>query len=303
MANYSEQETRRVEYTGYSMTDLHVGMEPIIEVLIPSLSPGALGGPVASGTDTSVLSFFDSSGNKQTAEVSTSNTVTAEWNGASNHKYAPLIKKKEQVKVFQIGNSDKFYWEPLGRDSNLRTLDRARVEWSATPVVGQEKTDDNTYHAEVDTVQGYARFKTSKANGEPAAYAINVDTKNGQFTVADDTGNKVFIDSVSKIIHLSNQDGSTVHLENKNCNVEVPEVLTIKAGKIIYLDAPVCEMNHGTSGVSGNRHSAASEDIVKMAEATAKAISEVAKAAKTSVDTSGITSNAASSKIENSRGV
>lgn len=303
MTNYNEQETRVVKYIGYSLTDLVEGVEPTIEVLVPSLSPGALGGPVEAGKDTRVLSFFDMSGAKQTVNVTTANTITAEWYGKSNSKYAPLIKKKEQVTVFQIGNGDKFYWEELGRDGNLRTLDRKRFEVSATPVVGQENTDSNTYFFEVNPASGFVKFGTSKANSEPFAYCVNFDTKSGKVTIADDVGNKIYIDSASEIVHASNKSESTFHLEKENANVEVKETLTVKAGKVIYLDAPTVECTHGTSGTGASRHSAASEDIVKMAAATAKAISLVAKAAKTSVDTSGITSNAASSKMDNVKGV
>lgn len=248
----SYQSSRRVEYDGYSLTDLDPKAEPTIKVLVPSLIPGALTGPVSAGEDTKTTSFFDPSNAKQQESVTTSNYILAYWEGKSNSKYAPLVRYKEQVTVYQIGNSDKFYWEPKGRDSNLRTLERHREEISATPVVGQENTDDNTYYRETNSVEGYVRSKTSKANGEPFAYISHLDTKNGTFTFSDDKSsgmNKIFVDSNNNIIHASNGDGVTVHLEGRNLSIEVPDSLTIKAGKQIYLDSPIITLNKDQSGV------------------------------------------------------
>lgn len=245
----TEQRSRRIEWDAYSLTDLQPGQAPIIEAIVPSLSPGALGGAVAPGKDTQVFSFFDHNNTQQTVNVTTANHVKAEWYGENGERYAPLIRKKEQIRVFQIGNSDKFYWEALGRDSRLRTLDRRRWEVSATPVVGQEKTDENTYFLETNPAEGYVRLKTSKANKEPFSYVLNFNTKDGSFTVTDDAGNKLLIDSAKEILHLSNKSGTTIHAEKKNLTLEASDCMTLKAGKQLYIESPSYILNKNKRGV------------------------------------------------------
>lgn len=251
---YNEQQTRLVKYLGISLTDLAEDQEPIIDVLIPSLSPGALGGPVAPGTTTGTVSFLDENGVKRTANITSANHVKAEWFNENRNAYAPLVKKKEQVRVFQNGNGDKYYWEATGRDSNLRTLDRHRNEVSATPITGAAKTDDNTYFSEVDAVNGLARFHTSKANKEPFAYEVKIDTKNGNIRIVDDKEgdhgfNKIFIDSNKNIIHISNNSGTSFHMEGENLSIDVPGNFILKAGKQLYLESPIYTFNKEQRGV------------------------------------------------------
>lgn len=251
----NEQESRWIYYEGISLTDLEADEKPVIDVLIPSLSPGALDGALDSGKITRVTSFFDHNGSPQQSETTTANHVKATWYGESNNPYPPLVKKNEQVKVRQYGNSDQYYWESYGRDSRLRTLDRKRIEISATPHTGQRNTDNNTYFVEMDSVTGHIRIRTNKENGEPFAYIINIDTKKGQMTLSDDKEggsgfNKIFIDSNHNIVHMSNNDGVTYHAEGKNLDIEAPDSARIKAGKQIYFESPMYTFNRNSSNSS-----------------------------------------------------
>lgn len=251
------QSTRWIHYDGICLTDLKFGEDSTIDVLIPSLSPAAMDGPVAAGTTKVTTNFLDPNGNPQQADVTTANHVKATWLGKDSNHYPPMVRKNEQVIVSQYGNSDKFFWTTYGRDSRLRTLDVKRFEVSATPVVGQSNNNDNTYYIEMNAVEGTLRISTSKKNNEPFAYMFNIDTKNGTISLCDDKAgdngpNKVFIDSVKNIIHLSNNDGTTYHADARNLIIQAPDTFTLKAGKQIYFEAPQYTFNKDQTGVMVN---------------------------------------------------
>lgn len=255
--NNGIQTSRWVHYDGISLTDLKFGDDSTIEVLIPSLSPAAMDGPVAAGTTSVTTNFLDVNGNPQQANATTANHVRATWLGNDFEHYPPMVRKNEQVKIYQYGNSDKYFWTSYGRDSKLRTLDVKRIEVSATPVVGQTNVNDNTYYLEMNSVEGRVRLSTAKKNGEPFAYIIDLDTKNGIVSICDDKAgdngpNKFYIDSNKNIIHISNNDGTTYHADGKDLIIQVPESFSIKAGKQIYFESPQYTFNKDSSGVMVN---------------------------------------------------
>lgn len=204
-----------------------------LKIFCPELTPGAIQGAFKAGITTSPVSNTDINGNQQSYSITSANHITAEYKGESNSAYPPSVAKGEQVWVYQQANSDKFYWDADGRDREKRTVERKRVEISATPNSNETKSDENTYFQEMNSEAGYFTIaKTSKKNGEPYAYYVGVDTKTGRVVISDDKKNKntVIIDSANDIIQLSNDKGSTFRLDRNDLAVEIKGTAVFKIG-------------------------------------------------------------------------
>ncbi len=255
----SHQTTQTYQYKGRALEDLPAN-SVTLRVLLPEVTPGALTGIFAPGTTQATVSTTNISGSTESSMVVTANHVVATWVGSSNIAYPPFVRKGEQVTVTQYSNSDKYYWEAEGRDSNLRQIDRHRIQVAAqgpdangNPVLTSQKDDTNTYFFEMDSENKVIQLKTSKANGEPFAFAIRIDTKNGTVLISDDsapTPNRILIDSANKQVQFNNSSGTTMSLTDQDIIAYAPRDLLMHAGRQIVIDSPIMTFNRpGSSGV------------------------------------------------------
>ncbi len=255
----SHQTTQTYQYKGRALEDLPAN-SVTLRVLLPEVTPGALTGTFAPGTTQATASTTNLAGITESSVVTTANHVVATWAGASNIAYPPFVRKGEQVTVTQYSNSDKYYWAPEGRDSNIRQTDRHRIQVSAqgpdangNPVLTSQKDDTNTYFFEMDSENKILQLKTSKANGEPFAFVIRIDTKNGTVLVSDDstpTPNRMLIDSANKQVQFNTSSGTTVSLTDQDALIFAPRDLLMHAGRQAVLDSPIMTFNRpGSNGV------------------------------------------------------
>ena len=102
------------------------------------------------------VSMPDANVNQHSGNATLTNVQTAIYMDLfSNRAYPPDVVKGEQVAIFKYANSDTLYWFSLGRDDNLRKLEKFRLQVSNTPTsTGKELTDDNTYFLEISTIDG-----------------------------------------------------------------------------------------------------------------------------------------------------
>lgn len=158
-------------------------------------------------------------------------TVKADWIGADNRLTSPHVKAGEQVRLYTIGNSEKYYWEVLGRDNKLRTTER--VTWAfAARETGNKPLDVNdSYYFTVDTIDQHITMETSKANGEFCRYLFQVNSGDGNFTFQDDVGNTLHLDSTAKKWVITNADGTFLVLQEKNVYINAPEDFDAKIGR------------------------------------------------------------------------
>ena len=170
-----------------------------------------------------VRTGVDASGNKYSVTLHMVAGVKALWMKDGNRVNAPPVAKGEQVDLFQISDTDQYYWKELGRDNELRRQDVASYAWSATDTsnsIDKAVTADNSYTAEVNGADGHITVSTSKANNEKASYTFQLNGKDGHATLTDGYNN-VQIDSTTNTVSITNGNGSYIVLVgtviNENC--------------------------------------------------------------------------------------
>lgn len=176
--------------------------------------------PLVDGELMESLDETDVSGANQadieyTVKIRTSSTLTATWlQLGSNRVTAPDVRRGERVKVWQYGDSDKYYWTPMGMDDEQRRLETVIWAWSATPDIEEElEISKNMYSVEVSSHGKHITLHTTRANGEPFEYTMQLNTKDGLFFLTDQDGNSVQLNSAERIIKAINSDKSEITID------------------------------------------------------------------------------------------
>jgi hypothetical protein len=154
-------------------------------------------------------------GKSYTIRINASSTITATWMPfGSNRVTSPDIKRGERLIIWQYADHDKYYWTPAGLDDSLRRLETVIYAWSATPDHSEElDLDSNMYSLEVSTHKKIISLKTTQADGEPFGYTIELDTAYGKFSITDNEGNTIFLDSPERIIKAKNTDNTEITID------------------------------------------------------------------------------------------
>lgn len=194
------------------------------------------------GAQTVVSKGLDNNGDGYRVSLNRGTTVPAEWAGLTNRVTAPDVRRGEQVMVYKAADSGKYYWEPMGRDDNLRRLETVVWAFSANPKLEDAVPGpENNYVFEISTHDKHATFTTSKANGEPAAYTTQYNTGDGIVTLMDDLGNFAYMDSVNRDIHIENGDQSKLSI-NKT-------IISVYAKDQINMDTETCNLTAKTFNI------------------------------------------------------
>jgi hypothetical protein len=168
-------------------------------------------------------------------EIKATATVKAKWLklGSMNRKTSPDVRRGERVYLYRFADSDEYWWMTLHDDLHLRKLETVIYAFSGTKVEGAEVNADNYYFMEISTHAKVVHFHTSKADGEPFVYDIQINTKDGIITITDDIGNTYFMNSKERQQKMVNPDGSFIEINKADITQECPGTLTQKASKII----------------------------------------------------------------------
>lgn len=172
-------------------------------------------GPITSDTALSTHQGTDASGSTYSVKVTEGNTLVASWlNFAGTHREGPPdVVHGERVMLFQYADTDTFRWDTLGEDDGLRS--RETIIWYFSNKDDKSKTinsPDNAYSVKVSTHDKEITINTNKSDSEPFAYQLKLDTKAGKFTIQDDDGNFIFLDSAAQHIKLQNRNESMLEL-------------------------------------------------------------------------------------------
>ena len=213
--------------------------ERVIKVHLQELLPFMAGEVTPIDSKGAVTSSDGYSG-----QVETTNNVEAKYfDGFTNRRYPPDIRKNEQVLIFNYSDSDTYYWISSGRDDNLRKKERLNLSVADTPNVVDELNDDNTYYIELDTLhEKRIKISTSNSDGETYRYLLMFDAKANTVTLCDDNNNEILIESNTPRVRLRNHDGTLLDLAQKNMTLIVPEDFLLKVGRQAVLDVPVLSL-------------------------------------------------------------
>jgi hypothetical protein len=175
----------------------------------------------------------DSSGAAFTAKVKSSVSIQAKWlRCADNRLTSPNVRRGEMVMIYQFGNADTFYWTTLLTDMKLRRLETVIYGWSASPKEDDPADPDHMYFLEVSTHTKKITLHTSKSNGEPFSYDIQLNTGEGSLLVQDDIGNTVSIDSKAHRVQMTNTDGSHYDMHKGDLTITTPNTITLQSKNI-----------------------------------------------------------------------
>jgi len=168
------------------------------------------------------------------------NTIKATWlpGATSNRLTPPDVRRGVRVEILQAADEDKYYWRDMGLDHNLFKLETLIIGISNTQDEGDtELKPENMYWIEFSTHSKRLAFATSKSDGEPFAYEMYFDTKNGEFNLTDDIGN--FINLVSKLslIHAQNNKGTFFKLDQKDIKMFAPQDLIADIARDLKITA------------------------------------------------------------------
>ncbi len=173
----------------------------------------------------------DAADRPYTIKVKTKRTIPATWwQFASTHRdTAPNVRKGERVLIWQYADTDEYRWASLGEDDGLRRLETILWLFSGTKDENVTKlTTDNSYSAYVSTHDKVIRILTTKKDGEPYAYTIEIETKSGKVTIKDDIGNEFFLVSAKNQWCAINKDKSKMEIIGTIMNLETSSEINLK---------------------------------------------------------------------------
>lgn len=194
------------------------------------------------GDNVSNLQDFEFDGTTETGQayqgsLQIDTPISCDWLPyGSNRVTPPDVRRNERIEILQVGNSLPYYWRPYGLDDNLRKLETIVFAISATP--DESQTDlkiENCYFLEMSSHLKRITLQTSKGNGEPFGYQIQVNAGEGMVTIQDDVNNRIILDSTNTEILARNANDAYIQLTKRNIFGKAPERMFLEAGNQMTL--------------------------------------------------------------------
>lgn len=208
-----------------------------------------LDGEISSNQEKIESTGVDISGANYKTGVITSNAIQATWLklSVSNRVTSPDVRRNEIVMIYQFGDTPKYYWTTLKDDMKYRRLET--VVWGISATSQEDVTLDNTnmYYFEMSSHRKHVTLHTSKANGEPFEYTLQINTGEGSVTITDDGGNWVQLDSAARRLQMVNADGSSIDMNKKNLTISVPETIRLNCKNYVLSASEASTSNVGNS--------------------------------------------------------
>lgn len=192
----------------------------VIEVTPIEVTP-LLSGELTDNVTEVELAGSDSLGQSYNVKSKMTASIQAHWIPMSdtNRLTAPDVRRGEVVAIYQFGDSDVYHWACLRDMHYLRRLETVTYVFSADPNAPADPKADNCYYLEVSTHDGVVTFRTSKANGEPFAYTMQFNTKEGKVVLTDDIDNYFTIDSEQNLLEMRSSGGSFMQILDKDITI------------------------------------------------------------------------------------
>lgn len=223
----------------------------------PTEELNMLDGELTAHTENISVTGVNHDGQAYSGNVNSNNVIRAKWLpiNSSNRKTSPDVRRGESVIIYQFGDSTNYFWSTLKDDSNLRKLETVIYSFSATTKEDTEQSASNTYYLEISTHKKCCTFHTSKDNGEPFAYTVQINTKDGIFIITDDVGNYYYLNSKERILEMRNIDDTSVKIDKTSIlNTSNKDIINktksfiIKASKEVIIDTPDIESSGNFTG-------------------------------------------------------
>jgi len=151
---------------------------------------------------------IDSKDRKYVGKLQSKVSITCKWIpiGEPNRTTAPDVRRNEQVLIYKYADTEYYFWS-TAMNNVLRKLETVSWWFSGTSIDGEsadkERTQDNGYFIEISSHDKHVVLSTSKQNGELCRYYFQFDMANGMWTMADDQGNEMELDSMAGILTVT----------------------------------------------------------------------------------------------------
>lgn len=212
--------------------------------VIPIEHTGMLHGELKSNEEIIQVKGIDKDGNEYDVATSTDTVIVAKWFPLdSNRISSPDVRRDETVLLWRYGDTDQFYWSSTNLHRPYRKLET--VQWAFSGTQDEDDgvvSDDNCYFAEVSTHTKTLTIKTSQANGEVCIYRIQINPGNGHITFKDDQGNFWLFDTVERLHHFENQDGTKLMLDKMEIYGYCKQRAKVRSETYIHATAPKIDL-------------------------------------------------------------
>lgn len=277
-----EQSKFKLYSMGLAAGNVEFGQRELEVIPIEDLSQ--LDGEVNDMQDTITSTGTDREGNEYQTKQTTSHSIKATFlSEDANRPYPGMVRRGEQVLIYRIGDTDKFYWKEMGLEDNVRRND---VYIIAVPNSGKEnensRSADSAYYLEVNTVDKQITLSTNKNDGEQFAYIIQLNAKDGHATIQDDAGQFIQLVSKEQRCIMANASGSEIKIEKSKALISAKDEVKIETKKLL-LNAEVTEHTGKTYNYTGVDFGVASNFSMKGTNYSIAATNSVSKGGKYSV--------------------
>lgn len=174
-------------------------------------------GDINKKTDSNV-STPDANGVPRKVASKSGRTVPARWLPfcTPNRITPPDIVNGETVMVWKYADVEGgYFWSTMMMEAELRRLEHVVYAYSNLPG-GRAAFDENSsYWAKWSTQDKLIHIHTSNNDGEPVAFDIVIDTRNGQIIHQDSLGNNTILDSPSSTFQIKTNNEFLVETESK----------------------------------------------------------------------------------------
>jgi len=173
------------------------------------------------------VSLPDLQGIEQTAKLEGDAVLIAKWVpfGDSNRETAPNVQPSETVLLFTYADTQEFYWTTIFREPSLRRKERVVYAYSNMESGTKAYDPNSSYWVLIDTLNKRIRLHTSSNDGEPTDYDITINTKEGIFTLEDELGNKIELNSVNGKLTAVTKE--SIELTSKRITLNATEGVTV----------------------------------------------------------------------------
>lgn len=188
----------------------------------------------------------------KTNEIEGRTTIRAKWVPLSNpnRDNSPDVYRSETVKLYKYADTQDYYWTTIFREPSLRGRERVRISLSNQDP-GTPYNDDTSYWVEFDTRHKSVQIHTSSNDGEPTAYDIKIDTKEGIVHLKDELSNEIMLQSVSGFLRFDIRERTEFNTPNFVINSETYE---LNAKSRATVNTPDHTMNADESTINGKEH-------------------------------------------------
>lgn len=163
-------------------------------------------------------SLTNMDGSALSSTVTKQNTIEAKWAGSDDITLitAPDINKGALVKVYQYLGSDQYYWKPGASEIDIAGKGSKIHYLPNTDDIDEKNTPDNGYTWGVSTVGKMARLKTTKNDGEPEEFDIELNTKKGILSVTMGSGDIIRYNAKTRTYDIK---VPTVNINSSTTNI------------------------------------------------------------------------------------